>query len=461
MTDTEPLPPGIYHDLSFEAYRPLPYLSQSILKMMDRDERFGMTPLHAKAAFDGHPIKARTSTLRLGTAEHCWIVEGEAEFRRRHKIATPCVGVVKSRPGEICGCAAKFVSIQPQHIEDQYRQAEHLLTSCGWTLRARSDSGSAYFQNGNRHLRVSDHPPNEKTQQWLDETRALQIVVGHGANIVADLNSSVPQTSSVEPLLFWYCGTHAKGLETDEPTDFVSTADLERIRAMAEGVRNHEACQFLKRSGWSEATIIYDVPVRVSFQTCRKCHGVDCLTRNEAMTEYRCRICGRKSEAPGLVDEVVNLRHKVRLDRLAGPLGEHPHLILDLKRMQVGEGALWIRERRIREYGWHVQAAMYTEAVRIHFGVPRCHWAWLFVEEKPPHDVCWLPASDAVLSIGTDQLNRYRSEWARCLLTGKWSGYCDGNQPPGGLPDGYVRDYFKRFAGENGELGPHAQAAAG
>ena len=356
------LAPGIYHHLPFDQYRELPYLSQSILKMLDRDEGYGYTPLHAKAAFDGRFGRKDTDALRMGRAEHCLIVEGEAEFQRRYQVAPAACQASKGN-GDPCGNAPKL-------------------------------------QRDGR----------------------------------------------------WYCGVkgHAPDGAT-EPEEFLNATDAARMLGMAAAVHAHEACQLLKRPGWSEATIVYDVAVPVVLSKCLTCGALDSLRRLKD-ERFACRICGRTSEAPGVHKETVSLRHKARLDRLAKADDKRPPLILDLKRMEVGEGARWVRERTIRRYGWDVQAAAYTEAVRLAMGVAACHYAWMFVETSYPHDVTWIPASADVLRIGADKLHRYRSEWARCLLTNRWDGYCNGNQPPGGLHDVYQRNYIKQHADDTGRL---------
>lgn len=370
----EHLQPGIYHDLPFEQYRALPYLSQSILKMLDRDEEYGYTPLHAKAAFDGRFGRPDTNALRMGRAEHCLIVEGEAEFQRRYQVAPAACQASKGN-GDPCKNAPKL-------------------------------------QCDGR----------------------------------------------------WYCGVkgHAPDGAT-EPDEFIDANDAARMLGMAAAVHAHEACQLLKRPGWSEATIVYDVAVPVVLSKCLKCGALDSLRRLKD-ERFLCRICGRRSEAPGVHKETVSLRHKARLDRLAKADDKRPPLILDLKRMEVGEGARRVRERTIRKYGWHIQAAMYSEAVAAVMGQP-ADYAWLFVESAEPHDVAWLQASTDCLRIGRDTLQRCRQEWARCTVvygaTKRWPGYCVGPQPQGGLPDYFIREYMKRHADDAGNFRSDATHSMG
>lgn len=337
--------PGIYHDLPFESYCELPYLNQSILKMLDTEERYGATPKHAKAAFDGQIERDDTRALQMGRAEHCWICEGEEVFRQRYLVAPKCCDAIK-KDGRQC-------TNSPTHLDDDV----------------------------------------------------------------------------------WYCGVHKT--ETAMIPEFTTSTDLDRIKAMAESVRSHEINVHLRRKGWSECTIVYDVPIEFYVQ-------------------------GKGEHGPTAEKVETSLRHKVRIDRLAEPWKKNPHLIVDLKRMQVMAGSRRERESCIQSYGWDVQAAMYCEAVKRHFGVDRCHYIWVFVEEKPPHDVVWFEASTDTLRIGADKLWRYRKEWATCEHQNKWPGYCSGNQPKGGLNGYYCQKYLERFADDTGtltsEIGQRASA---
>lgn len=341
---------GIFQHLPFEEYRALPHLNYSVLKLMDRDESYGATPLHAKAAFDGQLENDDTKTLQLGRAEHCWICEGEEAFRERYVVA-PSVCEATTKEGKACSNAP----------------------TC------RREDG------------------------------------------------------------MWLCGVHSRGRDVG-PTyipEFINTTDLDRIKAMAESVRSHEINTHLRRKGWSECTIVYDVPVTF-FTKGQGEHGPT-ADRHESV-----------------------LRHKVRIDRLGEPAGRNPYMIADIKRMQLMEGRRHQREKVIAAYGWDVQAAMYCEAVKAHFGVDRCHYIWVFVEEKKPHDVVWFQADDDTLRIGADKLWRYRQEWAACLHSGHWPAYCEGDQPKGGLNDYYRKKYLERFADDTGkfasEVGQRASA---
>ena len=354
------LTPGIHHAVPFETYRNLRALNQSILKLLDPE--LG-SPLHAKAAFDGLLKLPETNALRLGQREHCWIVEGEEEFRSRFRISEPCGALLKS--GD-----------------------------------------------------CKDNPCGKASKHFA-----------HGQ---------------------WRCGTHGNGMP--EVEDCVSPDDLERIRLMGESLRRHEINVHLNRRGWSEATLVYDLDISVAVSLCPKCEGWEHPKKFRVGWErWRCWRCGADI-VPKVISEAVTLRHKTRIDRLAEPTGKHPHLVVELKRMQLLKGSRWEREKTIRTYGWDVQAAMETEAVKAVLGVERCDLIWVFVEEAYPYDVTWFPASEDTLRIGREKLRRYRQIWAECEVSGCWPGRCVGSQSPGGLPDREVKQYFKEHADDHGRL---------
>ena len=364
--------PGIYTDLSWEDYRAIPAISQSVLKILGQP---GGTPKHAYAAFRGDLDRDDSEALRLGRLEHLWIVEGEKEFRERTIIApTYCEAEVKSKGVRCC--------------------------------------------------------------------------------------NSPTVTDGKE----WRCGVHGKGDEWQTPADYCTDADVQRIREMAEAVRLHPIQQHLARPGFSECVGVYEVPVKFGLRLCPSCGGYEHPREFQRLTNggnLWCWRCRAQFEVPKVTGAEVTIRHKVRLDRLAGPHKGQPHLIVDLKRMQVMTGDREKREKTILKYQWHIQAAMYTEFVRLHFGVDLCWWAWVFVEERRPYDVTWLPASSDTLAVGADQLTRYRKLWAICQHTGIWPGYCNGNQPAGGLPKWYIDHYRKAFGDSDKTLQDEDQSLYG
>ena len=247
-----------------------------------------------------------------------------------------------------------------------------------------------------------------------------------GALLKSGKNAGMPcgQTASFRDGEHWVCGMH-KTPTTVSATDYVTREDFVRINAMADSVKGHPIIQHLRRPGWSECTIVYDVSVK----------GATLDKSGEPKTVY--------------ID--ATLRHKCRIDRLAKPKGNRPHLIVDLKRMQVGAGSAAERSRVIERYGWDVQAAMYCEAVRKAFDVSACEWIWIFVEEGPPYDVQVIPADEDTLLIGLDKLTRYRALWAECQAKNDWPGQCAAAPSYGGLSEWAVKEYRRKF-GIDGKL---------
>lgn len=195
----------------------------------------------------------------------------------------------------------------------------------------------------------------------------------------------------------WGCGVagHAPK-NAKRVSDFVTEADIRRIRRMHEAVKNHPFARRMGGIGWKELTLVWDVPVRITVRD-----GDDWKTVE------------------------VLLRHRGRLDRLSEPRRGYPFTIVDLKRMPLFGGSRRDRERAIESGELHVQAALYCEGVRATFGLPpdeRVDFVWLFVEERFPHDVVPFPASEETLEGGAIVLEQRRRLWALCEHYQTWPG---------------------------------------
>lgn len=91
-------------------------------------------------------------------------------------------------------------------------------------------------------------------------------------------------------------------------------------------------------------------------------------------------------------------------------------LIVDLKSAQ--DCRIPAFSRCIARYGYAQQAAQYVDGFEQHYERP-CHFAWIVVESKPPHEVAihfadrWLPSGDA-------QYRKAVELVARCERTGNY-----------------------------------------
>ena len=155
----------------------------------------------------------------------------------------------------------------------------------------------------------------------------------------------------------WYCGKH-QPRETQDTVEIISRDEYQRCLAIRDAVRDHPAIGLLRRSGWSEASMVW---------------------------------------------EYGGMKLKGRPDRLSVS-GARP-AIIDVKKCRVGFGTTDECEKAALNYGYHVQAAMYVDGVKATSNVD-CEFIWLFVEDNEPFDIQIIPASDQVLTAGR---HRYRS----------------------------------------------------
>ncbi len=358
----ECLPPGIYRDIPFEQYAAMRAFNSGVIKWGR------VTIKHMLAAFEGRLKSEDTRDRKLGRGIHRRVLEPG----RPLVISRRCAGTVKARNGEVCGKAGKFVSTEPIHLEDQFRQCEHCLTNAGWELTTVSAFGSWYFEKGKARIRVSDHDPNVKTANWLNEVSGPDIRVGGRMQVMPQLKAAL-RDEPMEPLTFWYCGVH-KPEGSIEPVDYVSEDEAMRIEKILAALHDHPAMPLLKQNGWSEVSIVW---------------------------------------------EFEGLLLKGRLDRYAeGP----PPVVLDLKKMQVGKGSKLDCQTAIIKNGYLDQAAIYAKGVQ-HFTGMLPAVIWLFQEDNEPYDTQIILATPEEIELAwADVAERLRT-FKRCRDEGVYPGY--------------------------------------
>jgi hypothetical protein len=161
--------------------------------------------------------------------------------------------------------------------------------------------------------------------------------------------------------------------------DVVSEAEVELIRGMESRISAHPAINLLRHPGDQEVAV------------CCEIEGVPV---------------------------------KGKLDRWCPPLSGAPGIVKDLKKMGVGDGADFSLRRKIRDYGYDLQAALYTTMIQKLTGeLPA--YCWVFVEDKPPHMVAARRASAKLLEVGWRKLVSLLGEYRENQLTGHWPGYGD------------------------------------
>lgn len=189
----------------------------------------------------------------------------------------------------------------------------------------------------------------------------------------------------------WYCGVHGKGLEECE--NMVTGSSLADIEGAGKAIENHELIQQVRAVGFPEYT---------------------------------------------LITEVEGVLVKVRYDFFSANIGGR-RTIVDLKKISEMSGSEEKLQRTIEDYDYDLQAALYVEAHRAHFGAA-CDFLWVFVEGWPPYSVIPRYLSDAYHSIGWAKARSTLDRWKECVEWERFPGYDDEPQeilPPDWLAKRY------------------------
>lgn len=386
------VPVGIYRDMPFAEYAAIDAINSGIVRW-----GFKATMRHMLAAREGRIDNDDTKDRKFGRAIHCRLLEPE-RYRTDFLIATKCVATVKSQKHALCGNSARYVSPIPTHEDEQRLQVDHCLRQAGWELRTESDSGSRYYvRNEKQHVRVSDHPPNDDTRQWMDNVRCASISVGLGENVMAQL-APFTDGETFQPLQFWYCGVkgHAP-TGAVEPTDFIDENEAAANERIAEALRTHPAMKLFRRQGWSEVSMVWE-------------------------------LCG--------------LKCKCRIDKLDDWEATDKPLVIDIKSCQVGDASREDCEKAIANNGYHRQAALNVNAVEALTG-KRPGFVWVFIEKGEPFDVQIVPADDETLAIGLTEVRRTLELYRSAEAKGDFRGYIYDPRfiGYGGLPGWYRQRY--------------------
>lgn len=177
----------------------------------------------------------------------------------------------------------------------------------------------------------------------------------------------------------WRCGVHAKGTGAQRVASVVTEAEVGQIQAMERQISAHPACRLLRHPGGHE----------VSF--CCELEGVP---------------------------------FRGRADRYCPKTGTAPAVIIDLKKMGVGDGLQPNLLKKIRDYGYDLQAAAYVNAIEQLTG-DRPAFVWLFIEDSPPHLPCAVRATQSMLTLGWLKARQALHDVRDCLQSGYWPGYSD------------------------------------
>lgn len=116
--------------------------------------------------------------------------------------------------------------------------------------------------------------------------------------------------------------------------------------------------------------------------------------------------------------------------------------IIDLKTCESAETTAFMK--KAIDYGYHVQAAMYTEGVRANLKED-CNFIFIAIEKKPPYSINILAASDLFMTYGYDKFRELLGVYHECKATGDWYGYLGKFNEINslGIPAWIAREYEK------------------
>lgn len=176
----------------------------------------------------------------------------------------------------------------------------------------------------------------------------------------------------------WYCKTHGKGLE--DATGIISEGDLAEINGAGKSLESNPIVSSLRQVGFAEYTVIAEV------------EGVLVKARYDY---YSMSYRGQR-------------------------------LIVDIKKFASMKGSEEELQTAIRNYEYDLQAALYREVHRQHFGSDAL-FMWLFVEDKTPHEVVPKFLSSPGERIGTAKYGSTLRRWSECVEWDQYPGY--GSEP--------------------------------
>jgi hypothetical protein len=117
-------------------------------------------------------------------------------------------------------------------------------------------------------------------------------------------------------------------------------------------------------------------------------------------------------------DKATGLYLKARTDFFT-----EDRIILDLK--SVASAAPDFLQRRVYDGGWFMQSPWYCDVVERVDGKPAKGYAWIIVEQKPPHSVVIRRPTDTMLMHGHRLNQKAFATFARCVKEDHWPSYSE------------------------------------
>ena len=148
-------------------------------------------------------------------------------------------------------------------------------------------------------------------------------------------------------------------------------------------------------------------------------------------------LVGEREKAFFWTDEDTGEECKCRLDVLAADENGYP-LIVDYKTTKSANPDVFNNE--IYRYGYHFQAAMYSEGVMKALALPeRPGFVFIAQEKTAPYAVNVVAVTPDVMTAGVDKFRYCIGVYHNCKETGYWYGY---NGPFGDVNETYLPGYM-------------------
>lgn len=122
------------------------------------------------------------------------------------------------------------------------------------------------------------------------------------------------------------------------------------------------------------------------------------------------------------VDEATDVQCKVRPDWVHGTPGGV--LLLDVKTAQDASADGF--SRAVWNFGYHLQAAFYSDGFALASGLPVLGFVFVVVEADYPHAAAAYVLDEETMEIARAENRRLLNLYAECKRTGIWPGYGSG-----------------------------------
>ena len=185
-------------------------------------------------------------------------------------------------------------------------------------------------------------------------------------------------------------------------------------RAWTEFRAEHEDQVIIKRGDWTAAEGIRD-----AVEADPLARALCCTGRAEVSLRWDDGETG--TPCKGRVDRLPDADGEITVGEDVVP---YRQIAVDLKTTASAHPLDW-SGRSLARLGQHIQAGHYLRGLRA-LGEPREWWAWVVVEQAPPHLLAVYVMDRPTTTVGEELARRACKDYAFCVAAGEWPGYGDG-----------------------------------